>query len=383
MSRKSQSQKKRHTKPCKFFQVNKCPHPADVCDFAHVIANPGTPSVPESSPAMCRYYYAGSCVNGALCRYRHGNEASEIFNAPISPTSAADWPTSTDGTYLDSPPQYGSYSSFPQSWSSSAYSLSSSFPPLVESALFASPPRSRDSIDTCSTSLSSLESDEVVVATEDPQYLEHPHSHQSQVCVMDDSPVIHVPPFLPLSYMNPVGTLSPSHSYDFVYSLMGGLKLPGQMKSRTGGSKSSSKQKALKYKTKPCKFFPTERGCPNGSACTFVHDEGRSRTSSPPSKLSKLEDNVRKNFIPIPWRVIGGGVLVGVQRDEDADNDSDDSSLDSDDSSSLDPYPQHSTKNVPSIKIITRRRSNSIPPTPSTTQVRVENLFSAESPGVL
>ncbi|KAF9013321.1 hypothetical protein BDQ17DRAFT_593108 [Cyathus striatus] len=65
-------QKKRHTKPCKYFQVDKCPLQAEVCDFAHVMA---VPAVSQSRPP-CRYYLAGSCNNGLSCRYRHGEEGT-------------------------------------------------------------------------------------------------------------------------------------------------------------------------------------------------------------------------------------------------------------------------------------------------------------------
>lgn len=157
-------------------------------------------------------------------------------------------------------------------------------PQSPESLIFSPSPRSRDSIQSVSTSNTSLESDDVMIVTDDPHYDEHPHSHQSQVCVADDSPVIHVPPFhAPLLYVN---TQPPVLGFDYVYGM--GLKSPPPVKPRQGISKSSVKQKALKFKSwwhflflgerkiltfhriaKPCKFFPTEKGCPNGSSCTL------------------------------------------------------------------------------------------------------------------
>jgi hypothetical protein len=225
-----------------------------------------------------------------------------------------------------------------------------------------------------------LESDDQVVVTEDPKYDEHSHAHQSQVCVADDEPVIHVPPFHPLLYSST--TYIPNPSYDYVYTPGLGTKPSGPSKSRNRGSKSSLKQKALKYKTKPCKFFNTEKGCPNLDACTFLHDEQISG-SQPLSALkvpasAVLNEGPRKNFVPIPWRVIGGGVLVGVKKDEPSDEKSNFDSGSDFPYSSLAPPP-----NPAPLKIITRQRSNSIPPTPSTAQVKAEHLFSAESPGVL
>lgn len=67
-SKKNPPLHKRHTKPCKFYQTNRCPYPSEVCNFAHVIS-------PEfgdgGATQVCRYYSAGKCTNGSSCRYRH------------------------------------------------------------------------------------------------------------------------------------------------------------------------------------------------------------------------------------------------------------------------------------------------------------------------
>lgn len=362
--------------------MNRCPHPADVCDFAHVIMSPITPTSTDSFASICRYYYSGTCMNGALCKFQHGTEVPHT--KPIDLVAPAecvvDWPMPSEPAYPDSPPLYGSYLPYGQGWPTSPYALNGSFPRPADSILFA-PPRSRDSIDTTSTSTSSLDSDDLVVVTHDPKYEEHSHSHQSQVCVADDAPVIHVPPLHPLLYANTTGTHTPNSSYDYIYMPGLGMRHSGPSKSRTGGSKSSLKQKALKYKTKPCKFFNTEKGCPSGSACTFLHDETVSGAQAlaaqrlAATRLTAAKEEVRKNFVPIPWRVIGGGVLVGKKKDDSLDEKSSDSDH---------PYSSHILPSKPApLKIITRQRSNSIPPTPSVAQVKIEHLFSAESPGVL
>lgn len=82
-----------------------------------------------------------------------------------------------------------------------------------------------------------------MIVTEDPQYEEHPHSHQSQICIADESPIIHVPPFhrAPL-YVNTAQP--PLLAYDYAYANVAGAK------SRRGSSKSPSKQKSLKYKSR-------------------------------------------------------------------------------------------------------------------------------------
>ncbi|KAF4617556.1 hypothetical protein D9613_005971 [Agrocybe pediades] len=382
MSRKSLSQKKRHTKPCKYFQVNKCPHPADVCDFAHVLVNPTIGSPVGHGLAVCRFYY-GQCMNGPMCTCKRASGATLLTQeAPAAVGLYSDqlWsPTSVDANYSESPPpMYTGFSSFSPTWPPSAtYPMPTLFSPVADSVLRNMSSRSRDSIGTTATS-HSMDSADSVVTTEDPQYSEHQHDHQSQICVIDDSPVIHVPPFQPFPYINTaVMQPTPHGYYGHPRPRANESILPPSLKSRT----KVSKQKALKYKTKPCKFFPTERGCPNGAACNFIHDEphliaalGDKDTKEDLPK----EETARKNFVPIPWRVIGGGVLVGVQKEEDSDvSDEGESLNDSQTAKSKKPA-------VGPLKIVSRKRSNSIPPTPSTTQVMVEQLFSsAESPGVL
>ena len=118
---------------------------------------------------------------------------------------------------------------------------------MSESILFT-PPRSRDSIDTTSTSISSLDSDEQVVLTNDPQYPEHSHSHQSRVYVEDSSPLIHVPPYYSGAHMNVV---SPTDVYDYgLSSLITGAMQASKPQPRQH-PKPVSKQKALKYKSIP------------------------------------------------------------------------------------------------------------------------------------
>jgi len=120
-------------------------------------------------------------------------------------------------------------------------------PRVSESILFTSS-RSRDSIDTTSTSISSLDSDELVVLTNDPQYPEHSHSHQSRVYVEESSPLIHVPPYFSAAQMNVV---SPTDVYDYGLSgLITGAMQASKPKPQQH-PKPVSKQKALKYKSIP------------------------------------------------------------------------------------------------------------------------------------
>lgn len=100
-----------------------------------------------------------------------------------------------------------------------------------------------------------------------------------------------------------------------------------------------------------------------------IHDE----MEFPESPVSKGE--LRRDFFPIPWRVIGGGVLVGVKREGDGDE----REAESSNTGGTNHSSSKQTSNMSPIKIVTRQRSNSIPPTPSTAQVKVERVSALSS----
>ncbi|KAF8443009.1 hypothetical protein L210DRAFT_3759375, partial [Boletus edulis BED1] len=91
------------------------------------------------------------------------------------------------------------------------------------------------------------------------------------------------------------------------------------------------RKKPLAYKSKPCKFHAANGKCTSGEKCTFIHDpESKGNAKKPPPKLlpggpptdarlppkprDKYEDCRSRDFYPIAWRVIGGGVMMGGQR---------------------------------------------------------------------
>ncbi|TCD70410.1 hypothetical protein EIP91_003491 [Steccherinum ochraceum] len=102
------------------------------------------------------------------------------------------------------------------------------------------------------------------------------------------------------------------------------------------------------YRTKPCRFFFSPGGCIKGDKCNFMHDPAVPWTPetarAAPRKLSfsgsstcvsesssqatptqdyrdlpkdsaSCSDRAKKEFYPISWRVIGGGVMMGGRRD--------------------------------------------------------------------
>lgn len=154
---------------------------------------------------------------------------------------------------------------------------------------FTSPINSVDSSATLSTSTCSSMSDELVAVTEDPKYSEHLHQCQSRVRIADELPVIHVPPYYHPSAHTHVPVLSLDTSYPTLPNIYGvyGFQSPisptGSVKTRP---RSASRHKTINYRSaflyfilfylpkfillaKPCKFYRTNSGCPNGVDCTL------------------------------------------------------------------------------------------------------------------
>ncbi|KAF8843355.1 hypothetical protein BDN67DRAFT_190530 [Paxillus ammoniavirescens] len=90
-----------------------------------------------------------------------------------------------------------------------------------------------------------------------------------------------------------------------------------------------SGKKPLAYKTKLCRFYAASGKCTSGDKCTFIHDAGSNRATSedslpetdrqadaklPPKPVNKYDDYKTRDFYPITWRVIGGGVMMGGER---------------------------------------------------------------------
>lgn len=86
------------------------------------------------------------------------------------------------------------------------------------------------------------------------------------------------------------------------------------------------KERPTLYRTKPCKFFSTRKTCPGGNKCRFIHDvekykrpkkaDNRACDATPshlPPKPRSLQEELKaRNYYPITWRVIGGGVMMGL-----------------------------------------------------------------------
>ncbi|KAH6912977.1 hypothetical protein BKA70DRAFT_1265688 [Coprinopsis sp. MPI-PUGE-AT-0042] len=426
-------------KPCKYFAQGNCVLPAEACNFAHVIM---TPAQPNELPAG-QFYKAGTCCNGPYCPYDHSPEAESPCQPRVQIVGQESHLLSSpvDNVYLDGPPMYGTYppyvtgyhqewsypganppphpSGYPSNYNSSPTQsfglpakghtgthghphLGARVPPPPAGYEFPpSPPRARHahptashfttrthSNSTATTAGGSTSDDtasttdsEIVAVTEDPRFMEHSHDYQSRIIIAEQPSPEHVSPFV-------VRGREGSGAYS--------AQNARPVRNPTPGSRATSRNSNKprnKYKTKPCKFWALNRSCSQGDECTFRHDEPlplprststtrqNARQMEAPKPLSPKE-----NFFPISWRVIGGGVVVGTNKENTpvADSDSVPSVPDSPATPDNLPPPQLEIKTSNLQSPTRRKRSNSIPNTPSSSQLLVGNLFSAaESPGVL
>ena len=92
---------------------------------------------------------------------------------------------------------------------------------------------------------------------------------------------------------------------------------------------------------------------------------------SPVKESIDKEENSRKNYFPVSWRVIGGGVRVGITETEDSDMYSTGNTSHPVNHSAISKLEMDT-----SIKMVSRQRSNSNPPAPSphALQFKVEHV---------
>ncbi|KAJ7741268.1 hypothetical protein B0H16DRAFT_1890474 [Mycena metata] len=444
--------KKRHTKPCRYFQTGSCPHTAqEDCDFAHVF---GDQPVSLPPPKQCRYYLQGNCTNGIWCQYLHGDSSAgsdEVsllkdyqnvnslsgrefgIRSPslqmrpaigiVQTTAYVPSPSQFNGMYVGSTPwTYPSDVRSPLEFTPASH--------LLPPGGILSPAASIESIDIDNSTPSSSSSSPTSPASDDGVFLPTENSGQyysksyfgpepQSHGVAHLGPTYEEPFVHPYSQHQPLTVVTTPYAMTPLYDIFSPKSQPSSagFYSMQGFPPQSpiNRQKHASYKTKPCRYFKPGSVCPNGSACTFIHADPNRIDSLPspepvqlhhglPSKpLSAKEENIRKGYFPISWRVIGGGVLVGGVRESSLSDDDDSAdSLDGKSDSLLRmleieiPSTPVSAVDFPSSEsnldtddsmtptsLHTRQRASSIPSTPISTHVDHFRLFSAESPGGL
>ncbi|KAJ7145254.1 hypothetical protein C8R46DRAFT_556444 [Mycena filopes] len=458
-------QKKRHTKPCRYFQTGSCPHAAqEDCDFAHVFSDQSAVSLPP--PKQCRYYLQGNCTNGIWCQYRHGDSSpgsddvsllkdyqnvnhlsSREYGARPPPVQVRPAPgVIPPAVYIPSPTYFtGAYTgctvwAYPHDVRSP---LDFTPPPhLLSSAAILSPAASIESIDdstpSSSSSPTSSVSDDAPVLPPTADSSKY-YSGLSSALGSNESRgpgigaylgpgygehFINVNPYSPPPTLSVVTSPYGAAPFYDIFSPKSQPPSAGFYPTEAFPQSPQSpinRQKLASYKTKPCRYFKPGSVCPNGLACTFIHaDPGRLDAAPSPASVKQLpqglpsrplstkEENSRKGYFPISWRVIGGGVLLSGMKSDSADDQSD-TSADSDSldgmfsrvleikipspaSASMIDFPssesstdteEDSMTPTRGSQTHTRQRASSIPSTPMTTHIDHLRLFSAESPGGL
>ncbi|KAJ7643892.1 hypothetical protein FB45DRAFT_283274 [Roridomyces roridus] len=340
-------QKKRHTKPCRYFQTGSCPHTEqEDCDFAHVISD----GPPPPAPKQCRYYLQGSCTNGIWCQYRHGEAAPEEVSllqespslngrtadsyggfAPASPTLYIPsspgiyppWSPYTDGFHspLDfNPPSH----LLPQ--------LDCFSPTLSPNSLEPETPASSPTMSDNEVFEDAASHHNNYFALQQPGYISYNDDNGYPPPPM--SPMSPIPGFAPAVRMQL--SVVPPPSYGVALYDIFSPKSAGFPSSVFSPHSQIKGQRAANYRTKPCKYFKPGSVCPSGDECTFIHvapteDPNAAAHGLPTKPVTQKEENMRKGFFPISWRVIGGGVrLSGSSTSSGGKEFSDVSDFDSD-----------------------------------------------------
>ncbi|KAF8895606.1 hypothetical protein BD779DRAFT_740310 [Infundibulicybe gibba] len=377
--------KKRHTKPCKYFQTMTCPRSADECHFSHTLASY------EKRVEQCRYLVAGGCSGGEWCPYSHTHDAEASYAVKQRNMLPV----------LSIPPNHTPYHTPSPMWTpygSAYYNIHYRTNDYVNQDFIS--PTDQPPSESSGASQSGSSCEEVIFTTEDPGYEEHPHSHQSQILVSEEPPLVHVSPLYPS--LNPIG-FPPTPAFLAFPPVSPSTMVKVPKVSGRARSRSIPRQKLANYRTKPCKFFTEENGCPRGDRCTFIHSNNKDGPSNSngtkPVTPKTQEDSQKKDYFPVNWRVIGGGVPVSNKRgrsfsEADCTSTVVAPGLHRTTGGALDstppvfsgtPFPpigEERDDNTPA-KPRQRARANSIPSAPRMTHVNSNTLFAAESPGVL
>ncbi|KAI0248610.1 hypothetical protein BJV78DRAFT_1156429 [Lactifluus subvellereus] len=337
---------KRHTKPCRFFQKGTCPLTADRCDFAHVKIQifPVEYSTGHFKPFQARLCGQGESLKLAapLFPTENGMPKPAILHAVAEsgPPSSVDAMPVARCTHV--PPSHKqpnlTHSPAAATEVSPGHKICPYRPVLLppvsgwQPVALATSPDSVSSEDLAQLifrggdsspisdvpSLSDGDSDPPSAACEAPELAER----------WPGSPPVQSP----MVYYNPTPGLSPP-GVPFTNPAYGPWFSPKQATRSESRRPGMSARKLKALKTKQCKFFKKDGCCPQGSQCTFVHDPSaiqapKSTQESPSSDTSesgstqsssqlhsKIEEDPERTIFPVTWRVIGGGVMMGGQRE--------------------------------------------------------------------
>lgn len=290
---------------CRYYPAGSCRR-GSACRFGHL----QPPSVPQEyarpnehvvHTRMCRYNTAGYCQRGSACHFVPQEYVYPNAHEVYTRTPHKGWDQDVGHS--------NGYTSYAR------YTVDSHIAPYGFSA--------RYDVDNSSdvSSSDSTSSDQGLSAAFRPMTIEEP-------VYSAYFPSAFSPSSSSLQYLNNTVTRYSDVSYPGYYRGY----TPTGFKSRTATHRNAEqvKEKRSLYRTKPCKFFSTRKTCSEGNKCRFIHDVEKSKQarkadgpsqahrttpSELPSTPCSLQEELKaRNYYPITWRVIGGGVMMGGYR---------------------------------------------------------------------
>ncbi|KAG1818485.1 uncharacterized protein BJ212DRAFT_1345806 [Suillus subaureus] len=293
---------------CRYYATRSCRR-GSACRFVHLQPE----SVPQEYACptenivhtrTCHYYAAGYCRRGSACYFVHS--PAESVPQEYAYPNGHEVHTKTPHKGCDQNTGHGH--------GYTAYATHTVVPHMAPYGFDA-----RDAFDNSSNiSLSdstpfdqSLNAAFQVMTIEEPVSSEYLPSALSQ-----SSPG--------LQYPNNTGTRCSNVAYPGYNR--GYTPTGSKPRTATRRKAEQGKEKPTLYRTKPCKFFSTRKTCPGGNKCRFIHDVEKSKRTKkadsqargtapphlPPKPRSLQEELKTHDYYPITWRVIGGGVMMGL-----------------------------------------------------------------------
>jgi hypothetical protein len=298
-------EKKIHVKSstvCRYYAARSCRRGSS-CRFVHlqpdsVLQEYTFPTEHVMQTKTCHYYAAGQCRRGPACHFKHSPPES----APQEYVYPNGHVVHTRAPYKECDQDIG------HSHSYTAHAVYTVAPHVVPYGFDGRDDSSNIFSSDSTPSDQSLNAAFQVMTIEEPVSSEYLPSTFSQL-----SPS--------LRYPNNTSTRCSNVAYNREYT-------PTGSKSRTATCRKAEqgKEKPTLYRTKPCKFFSARKTCPAGNKCRFIHDLEKSKrakksdnqayvtaSSHLPPKPRSLQDELKaRDYYPITWRVIGGGVMMGL-----------------------------------------------------------------------
>ncbi|KAG1882668.1 hypothetical protein F4604DRAFT_346273 [Suillus subluteus] len=310
-------EKKIHVKSsmvCRYYAARTCWR-GSACRFVHLPQESMPQGIPQSEYAYptenvvhtrtCRYYDAGHCRRGLACYFVHS-----------SPESVPQEYAYPNGHEVHTrTPHKGCDQNIGHGHGCTAYATYTVAPHVASYGFDA-----RDAFDNSSNTTSSSDStpfDQSLNAAFQVMTIEDPVSSEYLLSAFSQ-------PSPSLQYPNNTGT----RCSNVAYSGCNRGYSPTGSKPRTATRRKAEqgKEKSALYRTKPCKFFSAHKTCPGGNKCKFFHDVekgkrekkadnqayGTASSHLPPKPRSLQEELMARDYYPITWRVIGGGVMMGL-----------------------------------------------------------------------